>query len=114
MLKPGSIVVFPFPFSDKNKRKLRPALIINKIPDQHDLWLVCMISSNINKFNPKSEILMTIFDKDFSKSGLKIDSVIKVFRLAVIQQSSFKGYIGEIDRERLAVIKKKISSWLEE
>ena len=47
MKRAGEIVVIQYPFSDSNQTKLRPALLLGKLPGKHDDWLVCMISSRV-------------------------------------------------------------------
>ncbi|MGQ9502735.1 MAG: hypothetical protein ACUVSF_13620 [Anaerolineae bacterium] len=48
-------------------------------------------------------------DEDFKQSGLKVTSVIRVGRLAVVS-----GAIGEISDERLKRVKQNLSNWLSE
>jgi mRNA interferase MazF len=50
--------------------------------------------------------VLTTTDADFAPSGLKIASVIRLTRLAVVSQSIFVGIIGEISAKRLKVLKK--------
>ena len=53
----------------------------------------------------------TIDDPDFSRSGLKATSLIRVGRLAVIDGGILLGTIGEVDAERLKRIKVRLSKW---
>lgn len=45
MKTPGQVVLFRFPHTDLGAGKLRPALLLNKLPGERDDWLICMISS---------------------------------------------------------------------
>lgn len=45
MKRAGQIVSFRFPQTDLEEEKLRPALLLGKLPGSHDDWLLCMISS---------------------------------------------------------------------
>jgi mRNA interferase MazF len=45
MKEAGQVVVFRFPQTDLEEVKLRPALLIGKLPGNYDDWLICMISS---------------------------------------------------------------------
>ena len=51
MKKAGQIVLFRFPQTDLASGKLRPALIISKVPGRFEDWLVCMISSQLRQVN---------------------------------------------------------------
>jgi len=44
MIQAGNIVLFRFPQTDQSRGKLRPALILRKLPGLYDDWLICMIS----------------------------------------------------------------------
>jgi hypothetical protein len=46
MKEAGQIVVFHFPQTDLEEGKLRPALLLGKLPGNYDDWLICMISSD--------------------------------------------------------------------
>jgi mRNA interferase MazF len=47
MIEEGHVVLFRFPQTDLKEGKLRPALIIKKLPGEYNDWLICMISSRI-------------------------------------------------------------------
>ncbi len=47
MKRAGQVIVFRFPQTDLVRGKLRPALILGKLPSQYDDWLVCMISTQL-------------------------------------------------------------------
>jgi hypothetical protein len=47
MIREEQIILFNFPSSDRSGAKLRPALIIRQIPGVYDVWLICMISSQL-------------------------------------------------------------------
>ena len=49
MKQAGQVVAFRFPRTDLIEGKLRPALLLGKIPGPYDDWLVCMISSRIRQ-----------------------------------------------------------------
>ncbi len=49
---------------------------------------------------------------DFSDSGLKAPSVIRVGRLAVVEENALLGAMGEISKERLRRIKTRLAHWL--
>ena len=46
----GQIVLFQFPKTDNIAGKLRPALLLGKLPGRHGDWLICMISSQFHQF----------------------------------------------------------------
>jgi mRNA interferase MazF len=113
-LKPaaGQIVLFKFTQTDNASGKLRPALLLGKLPGRHGDLLICMISSQIHQFIEDFDEIVSEDSEDFVLTGLKTASVIRVGRLAVVDGAILIGSIGEIDPSRLERIKKKLADWL--
>ncbi|HID54574.1 MAG TPA: type II toxin-antitoxin system PemK/MazF family toxin [Anaerolineae bacterium] len=108
----GQIVLFRFPQTDLKRGKLRPALIIGKLPGSFDDWLICMITSQTHHHIAGFDNIITIDDADFPQSGLKNTSIIRIGRLAVVDASMLLGAIGEVNPNRLAKIKTNLAQWL--
>lgn len=81
MTAEGQLVLFKFPQTDQLAGKLRPALVLRQLPTQYNDWLICMISSQLDQKLPDLDEVITLDDPDFSDSGLKLPSVIRVCRL---------------------------------
>lgn len=111
MISEGQIVLFKFPQADQKEGKLRPALILRELPGKFNDWLICMISSNIDQQIPDLDELITPEASDFFQSGLKVPSVIRTSRLAVVDGNILLGKLGQINTERLHKIKQKLSKW---
>jgi mRNA interferase MazF len=114
MAKAGQIVLFRFPQTDLTRGKLRPALVLGQLPGAFDDWLICMISSQTRHHIQGFDDLIETTDADFSQSGLKTTSVIRVGRLAVVDVSLLLGQIGEVDVRRLTRIKSNLANWLQQ
>ena len=114
MAHAGQIVLFRFPQTDLRRGKLRPALIVGKLPGSFEDWLICMISSQTHHHIDGFDNIISTEDADFSQSGLKNSSVIRVGRLAVVDVSLLLGSIGEVDTNRLAQVKENLANWLSE
>jgi len=93
---------------------LRPALLLGKLPGEFDDWLICMISSQIRQYISGFDEIVNENDEDFWESGLKVASVIRVGRLAVVSGEILLGAIGQISNERLNRVKNHLSNWLSE
>lgn len=112
MKQSGQIILFNFPQTDMMQGKPRPALLIGKLPGKYDDWLICMISTQLRHYIPKFDEIIHSNDDDFSNSGLKEPSVIRVGRLAVVDGNLLLGAIGEIESNRLQRIKTHLANWL--
>ena len=114
MIEEGDVVLFYFPQTDLKEGKLRPALVIKKLPGEYDDWLICMISTRIYHYNKELDETIAREDKDFQASGLKTKSIIRASRLAVVEKEILVGKIGRISPERLKRIKDKLGKWIME
>jgi len=112
MIQEGQIVLFRFPQTNQTLGKLRPALVLRKLPGPYDDWLICMISSQLSQQILTFDEVINEEDADFKESGLKTPSVIRISRLAVVDRNVLLGTIGNIDTERLTLIKNRLSDWL--
>lgn len=108
----GQIVLFEFPHTDFSSTKLRPVLLLSKLPGDFDDWLICMISTKKHQYIEGLDEIITEESSDFAKSGLKTESVIRATRIAVVSGEILVGAIGEISQERLTRIKKNLAKWI--
>ena len=112
MTEPGQIVLIRFPQSDLAAGKLRPALLFGKLPGEYDDWLMCMISSQIRQYIPGFDEIIQENDSDFIQSGLKETSVIRIGRLAVVEEKILLGAIGRLSSDRFERVKNRIAEWI--
>jgi len=110
----GQIVVFRFPQTDLEEGKLRPALLLGKLPGEYDDWLICMISSQTRQYIAGFDEIVQEDDDDFGASGLKVTSVIRVGRLAAVSGGILIGAIGQVSSKRLRRVKQNLANWLAE
>ena len=112
MKRTGQIVTFRFPQTDMAEGKLRPALLLGRLPGKHDDWLVCMISAQLRHAVPEFDEILHENDPDFVDSGLKVSSVIRISRLAIVEGGMLLGSIGHISHQRLQLIITRLAEWL--
>ena len=112
MIQEGQITLFAFPQTDQASGKLRPALILRSLPQPHDDWLICMISSQMHHEVPEFDKIIRDTDPDFSQTGLKTTSLIRVTRLAVVSADLLEGTIGTLSEERLNRIQSRLADWI--
>lgn len=114
MKQAGVIILCRFPQADLESGKLRPALLLGKLHGKYDDWLVCMISSQARQYIPDVDELIRSTHDDFVQSGLRNESIIRVERLAVVEEEILLGEIGSISQERLKRIKLRLVQWIEQ
>ena len=108
----GQVVLFRFPQTNQASGKMRPALLLGRLPGDYDDWLICMISSQTRQYIAGFDELIRQGDTDFAGSGLKVPSVVRTGRLAVVAGDILVGAIGQVAPERLQRIKSQLSNWL--
>ncbi|TAJ77162.1 MAG: type II toxin-antitoxin system PemK/MazF family toxin [Gallionellaceae bacterium] len=107
----GQIVLTPFPYSDLTGTKLRPVLMLRQA-SRFDDWLVCMVSSQVQQAEADLDETLTPTDPDFANSGLKVPSVLRLSRLALLDGSLLLGSIGTISEERLVNVRQRLAKWV--
>ncbi|MDP1633728.1 MAG: type II toxin-antitoxin system PemK/MazF family toxin [Gallionellaceae bacterium] len=111
MKRAGQIVLTPFPFTDLTGAKLRPVLMLRQA-SRFDDWLVCMVSSQVQQTEANLDEILTPADPDFANSGLKVPSVLRLSRLAVLDGSLLLGSIGAISDDRLKNVRQRLAKWV--
>ena len=111
-MKPGKLALLRFPQVNLEQGKLRPVLLIARVPGEYADWLVAMVSSHLEQAIADFDEVIKKEDTDFSSSGLKQSSVIRIGRLAVANTELLLGTIGEISSERLIRIRHHIVDWV--
>ncbi len=112
MIRPGKIVLAQFPQTNLDGTKLRPILLVERLPGKYQDWLTCMVSSKIAQQIEGFDELITEGDGDYAQSGLKVPSLIRIARLAIQEQNLFVGGLGEINISRLNRIRQNLSFWI--
>jgi mRNA interferase MazF len=106
----GKIVLVPFPFTDLTAAKLRPALVLYE--GDKDV-ILAFISSKIPSEPSISEILIKKNNRAYKKTGLKVESVIKLDKIAIVLKDLIIGELGELNDELKKVVNQQLRSLLE-
>lgn len=94
----GNVVLIPFPNSDLQTAKLRPALIVQSddLGSGLSQIILAMISSNLARAGYESRVLLKKDTEQGKESGLLLDSVIMTDNLATISLSKIVRVIGTL------------------
>jgi len=102
----GKIVLIPFPFTDLTATKLRPALALYE--GDRDIVLA-FISSKIRVGAESTGVMVTTSHAGFPESGLKVDSVIRLDKIATVLKDLMIGELGELDDDLRAEVNAKLA-----
>jgi mRNA interferase MazF len=97
-MKEGDVVLTPIPQAD-GMIKNRPAIILREMPPYRD-FLLCGVSTQLNQEVKTFDDLIVPSDPDFSSSGLKSASLVRLGFLAVLPSNQIIGSIGSISSPR--------------
>ena len=97
-MKEGDVVLTPLPQAD-GQIKNRPAIILREMPPYGD-FLVCGVSAQLHQEVAGFDDPIRPGDAEFTTSGLKGPSLIRLGFLAVLPASSLLGTIGSIETVR--------------
>ncbi len=111
-MKPGDIVLVRFPQADLQTGKLRPALVVAVAPGDYADLLLVMISSRVYQAIPDFDEIIAPSDSDYSMTGLKVRSVIRLARMASVAPVVINARLGNISSKRLQRIRSRLSNWL--
>jgi mRNA interferase MazF len=107
----GDIVLVPFPNSDLTQGKLRPALVLYE-DDVENETTIAYISSKTPIIPSPCDILVTRETEFFEESGLKMNSVIKMNKIATIKNRFIAGLLGSADEALQLEVNKAIDACL--
>ena len=108
----GDIVLIPLPQAD-GQLKPRPALALRIMPPYGDL-LFCGISSQLHQEVKGFDDIIDVKAADFSKSGLRVTSLIRLGFLAVLPVKDVVGTLGSVDSSRHQTLLQRLSDYLTE
>ena len=103
--QPGDVVLVKFPFTDLTTAKLRPAVVLATHGD--DLTIVGIFSSPAQPAR-HTWIVLRSADPNFPETGLKVTSVMRAERSAVIEQSVIARRLGSLSPAQMENVKRAV------
>lgn len=110
MITEGDVILTPVPQAD-GTIKNRPAVILREMPPYRD-FLVCGVSTQLHQRVKDFDEIISPSDADFTSSGLKSESLVRLGFLAVLPRSKIAGSIGSMASDRHKKLPKTLSAYL--
>jgi mRNA interferase MazF len=101
-IKPGTIGLVNFPFTDLQSSKVRPAIVLTQKGDD---VIIVGIFSKVPEDLQDSWIMIDEGHPGFKQTGLKKPSVIKTEKIAVVHQSLIRKELGRLSPELMQKVK---------
>jgi len=109
-MREGDVVLTPVPQAD-GSIKTRPAILLREFPPYKD-FLVCGVSTQLRLEVKGFDETVSSSDPDFTASGLKSDSLIRLGFLAMLPRTKIAGAIGAISSERHNRLLRNLADYL--
>ena len=100
--KKGDVVIFEFPFSDVNKSKKRPSLVVTTLKEDH-----IILAQITGQPRPDSDLL-NLDSKDFEKGGINRDSFIRPSVLFTIHKSKINYKAGQLTQRKIKQVERRL------
>ncbi|MBM3887563.1 MAG: type II toxin-antitoxin system PemK/MazF family toxin [Verrucomicrobia bacterium] len=104
----GKIVLLPFPFDDLSATKVRPAVCLTDAVGAHRHVVVAFITSQTLAPPLESDVLLNPARPDFTSTGLRVSSAVRLHRLLTVTTSLIQRELGELSPALLAEVGAKL------
>ena len=99
----GEIILIPFPFSELNKTKVRPAVVITETEtkDKYKDLVVSAISSVVPKNLSEREFVI----ESGNMNNLRVNSIVKTDRIVTVKRNEMIAELGKLTDKELQTFK---------
>ncbi len=104
------IVLIPFPFDDLSTSKVRPAVCLTDPIGPHKHVILAFITSKAPDNPARTDLIIDASAPDFSMTGLKVTSTIRLHRLMTVTTALILRQLGELSPEMGSQIKERLAT----
>ena len=107
------IVLVPFPFDDLTSTKVRPAVCLTNEIEPYRHLVLAFITSQVSQNPNASDFVVDALAAEFSQTGLKVSSMIRLHRLMTVSKSIVTRELGHIPNSIQPEIERRIKDLFE-
>ncbi len=100
----GKVVLVPFPFDDLSTSKVRPAVCLTDPFGPYRHVVLVFITSRVPSDPADTDLILQGEHPDFSQTGLKVSSALRLHRLTTLSTSIIKRELGTLSSRHEAEI----------
>jgi mRNA interferase MazF len=104
----GKGVLVPFPFDDLSAAKVRPAVCLTEPISPHRHVILAFITSRIPTDLLESDVVLDSGQTDFSITGLRVTSTLRLHRLMTVITALIRRELGELSPRMQAEVADKL------
>ena len=90
------VVLVPFPYDDLSGTKVRPAVCLTDIMGIHRHVVIAFITSTVPTTLEPTDILLIPGTLDFARTGLRVQSALRLHRMVTVSTSLIRRQLGVI------------------
>jgi len=113
-LRKWDVVLLAYPFTDRSATKVRPAVVIS--PDAEngalDDAVFLLITSNVTR-RSAFDVVIDVSHPEFSVSGLKVASAIRVNKMLTLHEKLFHRKLGRLGPQLQEAVMSRLAEFLE-
>lgn len=109
----GKVVLVPFPFDDLSATKVRPAVCLTNPIGVHRHVILAFITSQSPARLASSDIMLDARDPDFSATGLRVSSTLRLHRLTTVATSIIQRELGKLSPHTQVEVNAKLHEMFE-
>jgi len=108
-MRKGDIVLIKYPFTDLSSTKVRPAVVVSsdKFTNRGEDAIFVCISSQTKNAQP-FDLLFNSSDPEFSDSGLKESSLIRIGKIICLSKNLASQFLGKVGPNTMTKMRRKI------
>lgn len=110
-MNPGAVILSNVQQAD-GQLKPRPMIVLQIMPPFSDLLVVALSSQLRHEVENFDEVIDEDSD-DYTPSGLKVPSLIRLGLLSTIPRSDYIGRLGNISENRLSSLRNRLAGHIE-
>jgi mRNA interferase MazF len=104
----NKIVLVPFPFDDLSAHKVRPAVCLTDEIQPYGHVVLAFITSKASINPADTDFVIDSNDADFTNTGLKVSSTIRLHRLMTVSTQIIKRELGELSQNQQTEIENRL------
>ena len=104
----GKLVLVPFPFDDLSATKVRPAVVLTEPIGTHRHIVIAFITSQVPELLLDTDLTNQTTHPDFSQTGLRVTSTVRVHRLLTITSTFIQRELGVLSPQLQSALADKV------
>ena len=108
----GDVVLLEMPRTAGRSSKLRPALVLARLPGPYQTWLVCGVSTQTEGLVDGWDEVLEPQQPWFAATGLHRQSAVRLSFLSAVDEPTITGRIGVVPRSVVNRQRRRLASLL--